>query len=141
VFFKFREFIFWSLMLLFAWILYAAIFSVAGIWVVLGVLLGAALTTAVLVAIDRYFFNGKFFAKNNTDSDWQPIETAPKDGTKILVWDGSSIEFACWEDDGLDTSDWSHKAGWQIANAGYDGDSDYSDKVTHWKPLRPPELN
>ena len=33
-------------------------------------------------------------------SDWQPIETAPKDGTRILVLIGSKVQIAQWNEDG-----------------------------------------
>ncbi len=32
-------------------------------------------------------------------SDWQPIETAPKDGTAILVWDGVSVRVVTYMHD------------------------------------------
>ena len=28
--------------------------------------------------------------------DWQPIETAPKDGTRILLWDTDEAVIAKW---------------------------------------------
>lgn len=27
---------------------------------------------------------------------WQPINTAPKDGTEILIWDGKHIDIGHW---------------------------------------------
>jgi hypothetical protein len=31
--------------------------------------------------------------------DWQPIESAPKDGTWVVAWDGETVAPACWMDD------------------------------------------
>jgi len=76
---------------------------------------------------------------------WQRIETAPKDGTRILIWalagDDHPIaqaHFASWED-------WEGQNG-HPAGAGIwrghvpDGDDYYSegwtdDEVTHWMPV------
>jgi len=59
--------------------------------------------------------------------DWQPIETAPKDGTEVLIFVSSFmhpafIVSAFW-DDGL----W-----WDIHDHGYN-----PDYVNHWMPLPP----
>ena len=62
---------------------------------------------------------------NTRAPQWQPIETAPKDGTKILVWnDYPSVAF------------WGPFSTWD------DGDwHDDIDGVTHWMPiLDPPEV-
>lgn len=64
---------------------------------------------------------------------WQPIETAPKDGTEILVWGksgswGPSYYVALW--------DGAWKAmigGWQV----YD-DSQIEEDPTHWTLLPDP---
>ena len=46
------------------------------------------------------------FVKKALGIDWQPIETAPKDGTKILVvWLGD-IEIATWDTDVNNWQEW-----------------------------------
>jgi hypothetical protein len=62
-------------------------------------------------------------------SEWQPIESAPKDGTEILVTDAR-------------TKDWTHVAYWDDAvSAEYpwmhaDADSSWhKDMFTHWMPV------
>ena len=66
-------------------------------------------------------------------SGWKPIETAPKDGTIILVgvWDyGPDIASASW-----------NGKFWDMELYGYQycGDPEFSDP-THWMPLpAPPE--
>ena len=61
--------------------------------------------------------------------EWQPIETAPKDGTDVLVVaDGVVSEAEYWGDD----------RGWWLANT---APTDYIDSQvwpTHWMPLPPP---
>ena len=55
--------------------------------------------------------------------NWQPIETAPKDGTEILAWDGIEHKIARWDEpSGWFLSDWMRCY------------------PTHWQPLpAPPE--
>lgn len=56
-----------------------------------------------------------------TQMQWQPIETAPRDGTKVLVIDASGeMEFARFNGDFWET-DW-----------------DWMNGLTHWMPLPPP---
>jgi hypothetical protein len=74
---------------------------------------------------------------------WQPIETAPKDGTPILVWNGSSFGFytragdmgvAIWREQALPGKD---RWRW-CAQDCCDGVTTYD--PTHWMPLPgPPE--
>jgi len=58
-------------------------------------------------------------------ANWRSIESAPKDGTRLLVWDGRYMTIAYWMD-GL-------HARWKRQD-GYDGLSGF-DKPTHWLPL------
>ena len=68
-------------------------------------------------------------------SEWQPIETAPKDGSSIIVCD-SKIGFvceACWWDSWYSNK---NNTGWMIANC----DEEYGHYIdaTHWMPLPAP---
>lgn len=58
-------------------------------------------------------------------TDWQPIDTAPKDGTPILVWNAGYVAVMCW---------WERC--WEYAN----GIQRYWPRAderepTHWMPL------
>lgn len=61
-------------------------------------------------------------------SEWQPIETAPKDGTKVLGWDGGTMT----------TVEWYELGGyWSLLAVGaWAEDSEWV--PTHWMPLPEP---
>ena len=64
-------------------------------------------------------------------SDWQPIETAPRDGMILLVW-GEARD--------IDKGRWSVRyERWRIPSLGL-----YPNDVTHWLPLpavpEPPDV-
>lgn len=63
---------------------------------------------------------------------WQPISSAPRDGTRILTWSGSH---------GVEVAQWTWNEKWEIfATAEYDNDWAILEGVTHWQPLpAPPE--
>lgn len=68
-------------------------------------------------------------------SEWQPIETAPKDGTQVLITDGTGLcAVASWEDYAAELYD---GVGWRDA-----GDMGWGGTVyhapTHWMPLPSP---
>lgn len=60
-------------------------------------------------------------------SEWQPIETAPKDGTAILVWTGRRCTCANWSN--RQFKRW---------NNGWDHDRNGFIDPTHWMPLPEP---
>lgn len=71
--------------------------------------------------------------------DWQTIETAPQDGTRVLLWwrTGKDPHVGRWEIDDLwEERRWAHKAmkeGWRC-----DGDAcipTNQKDCTHWMPL------
>lgn len=76
---------------------------------------------------------------------WQPIETAPKDGTRILFYDPhtSSLIFAgIWDDkfeSDFDGEDTIYRGAWTdyaVASFGFEEYQEYS--PTHWQPLPEP---
>ena len=83
---------------------------------------------------------------------WQPIETAPKDGTEILLYnEDGNIESGNWveaEPDGTDCmgsdAGWMSFSGFTFPGRSF-GNPDYFTKQqappTHWMPLpEPPEM-
>ena len=62
---------------------------------------------------------------------WQPIETAPKDGTSILLVNNSGVSEGSWH------SDMDHGADWegQIGLAGFCRADGKDQSNTHWMPL------
>jgi hypothetical protein len=71
-------------------------------------------------------------------SQWQPIETAPKDGSMIVVF---SPEFYEAELEPLDQMDWFCVVRWNDGEWRYAGGEYTFDNVTHWMPLPdPPEV-
>lgn len=72
---------------------------------------------------------------------WQPIETAPKDGTVVDLWviDSGSVPSEYRVVDAF----WQNPAGWWAANMGYDGETGpvWKDlKPTHWCRYQPPPM-
>lgn len=71
------------------------------------------------------------------DLQWQPIETAPKDGLPVLLSNGKYIEIARWEDNAT-MGRLERGPAWQVFDC---EDPWYSVALTdpaHWMPL-PPE--
>lgn len=71
-------------------------------------------------------------------SEWQPIETAPKDGTEIIVWDGGRADMVRWQDYEFQNSgaSWCMARG-DTAHEGYVGyyGVHMVENPTHWMPL------
>ena len=64
---------------------------------------------------------------------WQPIETAPKDGRKILGFDPSLL--------GIVIAEWD-RAGWYVDRGSQDGLGFENTPLTHWAPLPdPPDVS
>jgi hypothetical protein len=70
--------------------------------------------------------------------EWQPISTAPKDGTRVLLWmvfegDETTEPFEDWSfgewDDGCEDEFFGRPAGWCAYIIG---------EPTHWLPVTPP---
>ena len=63
-------------------------------------------------------------------SKWQPIETAPKDGSLILITDGH-CSYAAWYEGQCQYE-------WAIADDNGDDNAIGEMYVTHWMPLPEP---
>lgn len=78
-------------------------------------------------------------------SEWQPIETAPKDGTLVLLLDGRMVVAGCWNA--------AFNDGWCFWDGyGVSSDDDEANVVelnswipgfgpSHWMPLPSPPIN
>lgn len=74
------------------------------------------------------------FIEINTDHEWQSIETAPKDGTSILLYcpEDDVVDIGFWNPRGdswvegklVNTGSWTSRIGWF-----------QPDEVSHWMPL------
>lgn len=81
-------------------------------------------------------------------SEWQPIETAPKDGARVLV---TSYSTANWSD-GVDRSYWQTQVAWLVCGEWITESHEdsqygcvnipyrnpYANGPTHWMPLPAP---
>ena len=76
-------------------------------------------------------------------SAWRPIETAPKDGTRVLICHGHAPRniYVAWWLDEAQFGDDKTGPGWQIFDCGMDvWYAVATDDPTHWMPLPdPPE--
>ena len=74
----------------------------------------------------------------NIVNNWQSIETAPTDGTEVLIWTGFDRLIAIYVKS-ENFSGWT--TGWETAN-GYDIGFAHIRAPTHWQPLPdPPNFN
>ncbi len=73
-------------------------------------------------------------------SEWRPIETAPKDGTPVLVWDES---MGSNKRDGCDDRRYAIgyvRCGWATPHGTWGNRNNSHCSPTHWQPLpAPPE--
>ncbi len=67
--------------------------------------------------------------------EWQPIETAPKDGTLIEIREKSGrVQIAQWGEPGYNEPNW-----WvQLTQGGFSMNEYPTTNVTHWRPLPAP---
>lgn len=66
-------------------------------------------------------------------ANWQPIETAPKDGTKVLAW----ADNPCWSEPAI--AFWGRSNPLNMAEwLGGHCSIRHIDQPTHWMPLPPP---
>ena len=67
--------------------------------------------------------------------EWQPIETAPKDGTFYIAWSSDFGPVVCNQPDGRYPGRWVRVRTAKL----WAGVSDYcAERATHWMPLPPP---
>lgn len=68
------------------------------------------------------------------DADWQPIETAPKDGTRILIHSGERCSNCPDGTLGISVAYW-HDDAWSTGRNAYSGADLYArHQPTHWMP-------
>ena len=77
--------------------------------------------------------------------EWQPIETAPKDGTRLLFWDGVCHKVGHWRDESYkeerfvkEKTNGDRIYKWFTVDLGHWDIDDYEINPTHWMPLPTP---
>lgn len=73
-------------------------------------------------------------------SEWKPIETAPKDGTRVLIVSDDQVFIGYWSESAK-FGDEIEKPGWQIHES--EMDEWYAvavDDATHWTPIPEPPV-
>lgn len=69
---------------------------------------------------------------------WQPIETAPKDGTDILVFQPKFVKYNIdsWQRNRMAVVSW-NTTNWTISHVGgWECEEEFDwDALTHWMPL------
>ena len=73
-----------------------------------------------------------------TDAKWQPIETAPRDGTRVMLGNAAGVWVADWIPvyrTGYRPDDPWHSA---LLNHDHIRESARYEAPTHWMPLPPP---
>jgi hypothetical protein len=67
---------------------------------------------------------------------WQPIATAPKDGSLVVLWEKCDCEpfIGYWS---LYRKRWRASLTYYCSDTGSVDDNVYSDGVTHWMPMPP----
>ena len=90
------------------------------------------LEQALLAKLNRCDQLERELAALKASTGWQPIETAPKDGTQIDLWHKKYGRITnCMFDDG----DWFENDGWGFA-------VEQARLITHWMPIpEAPEVN
>jgi hypothetical protein len=72
-----------------------------------------------------------------TRMEWQPIETAPGDGTPVLGWVAAN-DPKPFEKAGVMYVTWSRKGSWIFLDTTAHGGARYHWEPTHWMPLPEP---
>lgn len=67
---------------------------------------------------------------------WLPIETAPKDGTRVILWDGEEVRTG-----GCRWESWYNEWVEAVVPVGYENGVSAVDNPTHWMPLPEPPGN
>lgn len=86
----------------------------------------------------RWRMDNTVHASNRADG-WKPMREAPKDGTRILLWDPGD-DGAWWRD--IEPGRWG-EPGWHIKEKGRQWVTDRG-QIRHplgWRPLEPPAIN
>lgn len=66
---------------------------------------------------------------------WQPIETAPRDGTRLLLWCEGECEMGWWSGTNWDSLESYLEYGFEACDTCI---VNYSLVPSHWQPLPPP---